>query len=153
MSETPRVFVRWVVACAVALSGAGVVASDVTIHAQVHSADLVFDPVGGPTFTKLVEATAKGGLLILYGAFSHEPTTVPPFPMLARNLTIRGLNFTAYSADAVHLAAFKQFVTDGLADGSLPPVITRTFAFADIVDAHRFMEAGRQIGKIVARVG
>jgi NADPH:quinone reductase-like Zn-dependent oxidoreductase len=44
-------------------------------------------------------------------------------------------------------------VTDGLADGSLSPVITRRFAFDDIVDAHRFMEAGRQVGKIVVRVG
>jgi NADPH:quinone reductase-like Zn-dependent oxidoreductase len=99
-----------------------------------------------------VEATAKGGLLVLYGAFSHEPTVVPPFAMLARNLTIRGLNFTTYSADDVHLAALKQFVTDGLADGSLSPVIARTFGFDDIVDAHRFIEAGRQIGKIVVTV-
>src|ERR1700730_13866287 len=97
-------------------------------------------------------ATAKGGLLILYGAFSHDPTTVPPFPMLGRHLTIRGLNFTAYSADDVHLAALKQFVTDGLADGSVSPLITRPFGFDDIVDAPRLMEAGRQVGKIVVTV-
>jgi NADPH:quinone reductase-like Zn-dependent oxidoreductase len=117
-----------------------------------NGAALVFDPVGGPTFAKFVEATAKGGLLILYGALSHEPTVVPPFAMLARSLTIRGLSFTAYSADDIHLAALKQFVTDGLADGSLSPVITRTFAFDDIVNAHRFMETGTQVGKIVVLV-
>jgi NADPH:quinone reductase-like Zn-dependent oxidoreductase len=128
------------------------VVNEITRLTDGNGAALVFDPVGGPTFAKLVEATAKGGLLILYGAFSHDPTTVPPFPMLGRNLTIRGLNFTSYSADDVHLAALKQFVTDGLADGSLSPVITRTFAFDDIVDAHRFMEAGRQVGKIVVTV-
>jgi NADPH:quinone reductase-like Zn-dependent oxidoreductase len=128
------------------------VVNEITRLTDGNGAALVFDPVGGPTFAKLVEATAKGGLIILYGAFSHDPTTVPPFPMLGRNLTIRGLNFTSYSADDVHLAALKQFVTDGLADGSLSPVITRTFAFDDIVDAHRFMEAGRQVGKIVVTV-
>jgi NADPH:quinone reductase-like Zn-dependent oxidoreductase len=128
------------------------VVNEITRLTDGNGAALVFDPVGGPTFAKLVEATAKGGLLILYGAFSHDPTTVPPFPMLGRHLTIRGLNFTAYSADDVHLAALKQFVTDGLADGSLSSVITRTFAFDDIVDAHRFMEAGRQVGKIVVTV-
>jgi NADPH:quinone reductase-like Zn-dependent oxidoreductase len=128
------------------------VVNEITRLTDGNGAALVFDPVGGPTFAKLVEATAKGGLLILYGAFSHDPTTVPPFPMLGRSLTIRGLNFTSYSADDVHLAALKQFVTDGLADGSLSPVITRTFAFDDIVDAHRFMEAGRQVGKIVVTV-
>jgi NADPH:quinone reductase-like Zn-dependent oxidoreductase len=41
-------------------------------------AELVFDPVGGPTFAKLVEATSSGGLLILYGALSRDPTVVPP---------------------------------------------------------------------------
>ena len=128
------------------------IVNEITRLTDGNGAALVFDPVGGPTFAKLVEATAKGGLLILYGAFSHDPTTVPPFPMLGRSLTIRGLNFTSYSADDVHLAALKQFVTDGLADGSLSPVITRTFAFDDIVDAHRFMEAGRQVGKIVVTV-
>ena len=139
-------------AAAVVATGEQDVVNEITRLTDGNGAALVFDPVGGPTFAKLVEATAKGGLLILYGAFSHDPTTVPPFPMLGRNLTIRGLNFTSYSADDVHLAALKQFVTDGLADGSLSPVITRTFAFDDIVDAHRFMEAGRQVGKIVVTV-
>jgi NADPH:quinone reductase-like Zn-dependent oxidoreductase len=53
-------------------------------------AGLVFDPGGSPTFAKLVEATASGGLLILYGALSRDQTTVPPFHIFARNLTIRG---------------------------------------------------------------
>jgi NADPH:quinone reductase-like Zn-dependent oxidoreductase len=129
------------------------VVSEIASLTDGNGAELVFDPVGGPTFAKLVEATAKGGLVILYGALSREPTAVPPFAMLARSLTIRGLSFPAYSADDAHLAALKQFVTEGLADGSLSPVIARTFAFDDIVDAHRFMESGSQVGKVVVRVG
>jgi NADPH:quinone reductase-like Zn-dependent oxidoreductase len=115
-------------------------------------ADLVFDPVGGPAFAKLVEATAPGGLLILYGALSRDPTVAPPFPIFARNLTIRGLAVTAYTTDDTQLAALKRFVTEGLADGSLSPVIARTFPFDEIIVAHRFMEAGSQIGKIVVTV-
>lgn len=115
-------------------------------------AELVFDPVGGPTFAKLVEATASGGLLILYGALSRDPTVVPPFAIFARNLTIRGLAFPAYTADDTQLAALKRFVTEGLADGSLSPTIARTFPFDEIVEAHRFMEAGNQIGKIVISI-
>jgi NADPH:quinone reductase-like Zn-dependent oxidoreductase len=115
-------------------------------------ANLVFDPVGGPTFAKLVEATASGGLLILYGALRRDPTVVPPFPIFARNLTIRGLALTAHTADDTQLAALKRFVTEGLGDGSLSPVIARTFPFDEIVEAHRFIEAGSQIGKIVVTV-
>jgi NADPH:quinone reductase-like Zn-dependent oxidoreductase len=84
-------------------------------------ADLVFDPVGGPTFAKLVEATASGGLLILYGALSRDPTVVPPFAIFTRNLTIRGFILPAYAADDAQLGALKRFVAEGLADGSLSP--------------------------------
>jgi NADPH:quinone reductase-like Zn-dependent oxidoreductase len=115
-------------------------------------ADLVFDPVGGPTFAKLVEATASGGLLILYGALSRDQTTVPPFHIFARNLTIRGVSLPAYASDDAQLGALKRFVTEGLADGSPSPVIARTFPFDEIVEAHRFMEVGNQVGKIVVTV-
>ena len=115
-------------------------------------ADLVFDPVGGPTFAKLVEATASGGLLILYGALSREQTAVPPFHIFARNLTIRGVSLPASGSDDAQIGDLKRFVTEGLADGSLSPVIARTFPCDEIVEAQRFMEAGNQVGKIVVTV-
>ena len=43
----------------------------------------------------------------------------------------------------------KRFVYDGLAAGDLKPVVARTFALDDIVDAHRYMESNQQFGKIV----
>src|SRR3954466_15001441 len=42
-------------------------------------ARVVFDPVGGPTFAKLAAATARLGVLFLYGALSPEPTPLPLF--------------------------------------------------------------------------
>ncbi len=128
------------------------VVSEVKRLTDGKGADLVFDPVGGPTFAKLVEATASGGLLILYGALSRDQTAVPPFHIFARNLTIRGVSLPAYASDDAQLSALKRFVTEGLADGSLSPVIARTFPIDEIVEAHRFMEAGNQVGKIVVTV-
>jgi NADPH:quinone reductase-like Zn-dependent oxidoreductase len=112
-------------------------------------AELVFDPVGGPEFAPLVKATAAGGTLVLYGALDTRPTIVPPFDIFARDLTIRGLAVTALTRDDAKLAALKEFVSAGLADGAFNPTIARTFAFEQIADAHRFMEAGEQVGKIV----
>jgi NADPH:quinone reductase-like Zn-dependent oxidoreductase len=37
----------------------------------------------------------------------------------------------------------------GLAHGAFLPTIAPTFPFDQIPDAHRFMEAGEQVGKIV----
>ncbi|MCZ9335799.1 zinc-binding dehydrogenase, partial [Klebsiella pneumoniae] len=53
-------------------------------------ARVVFDPVGGPTISKLAEATAQSGIIFQYGALSTEPTPLPLFPVLAKQLTIRG---------------------------------------------------------------
>lgn len=114
-------------------------------------ADLVFDPVAGPAFAQSVEATGDGGTLIPYGALDGaRPTTLPPFDVLARGLTIRGLALPRLTQIDAEFAALKQFVGSGLADGTLKPVITRTFAFDQIVEAHRFMESGEEVGKIVA---
>src|SRR5271165_439214 len=53
-------------------------------------ARVVFDPVGGPTVTKLVQATARLGIVFLYGALSPEPTPVRPLDLLSKSTTIRG---------------------------------------------------------------
>jgi NADPH:quinone reductase-like Zn-dependent oxidoreductase len=115
-------------------------------------ADLVFDPVGGQAFAQLIRATADSGLLILYGALASDPTVAPPFDIFRRDLTIRGLAFPNLMRDDAQLAALKRFVGEGLADGTLRPAIARTFAFDQIADAHRFIEAGEQVGKIVVTV-
>jgi NADPH:quinone reductase-like Zn-dependent oxidoreductase len=112
-------------------------------------ADLVIDPVGGPGFATLAKATANGGTLVLFGALDARPTEVPPFDIFARDLTVRGLALTAITRDDDKLAALKAFVNAGLADGALRPTIARIFAFKDIADAHRFIEAGEQVGKVV----
>jgi NADPH:quinone reductase-like Zn-dependent oxidoreductase len=115
-------------------------------------ANLVFDPVGGSAFQRLARATADGGILILYGELATDPTVVPPFDVFARDLTIRGLGLPNLTRDDGQLAALKRFVGDGLADGTLHPTIARTFAFDQIANAHRFIEAGEQVGKIVVSV-
>nr|WP_269767983.1 zinc-binding dehydrogenase [Caballeronia hypogeia] len=39
-----------------------------------------------------------------------------------------------------------------MSEGALRPVIDRTFGFDEIAEAHRYMEAGNQIGKIVVTI-
>jgi NADPH:quinone reductase-like Zn-dependent oxidoreductase len=46
----------------------------------------------------------------------------------------------------------KQFVSEGLSNGSFVPTIARTFPFEEIVEAHRFLESGNQIGKVVVTI-
>jgi NADPH:quinone reductase-like Zn-dependent oxidoreductase len=115
-------------------------------------AELVFDPVGGPAFATLASATASGGTLVLYGALDTRPPILPQFDIFLRDLTVRGASLPAISRNEAMLEALKRFVVEGLADATLRPTISRTFPFDQIVDAHRFMEAGEQVGKIVVTV-
>jgi NADPH:quinone reductase-like Zn-dependent oxidoreductase len=115
-------------------------------------ARMVFDPVGGPTFAKLAQATARLGILFLYGALSSEPTPLPLFDVLGKWATIRGYVMLEITSDPERLERAKQFVNSGLADGSLKPLVARTFPLDQIVEAHRYLESNQQIGKIVVTV-
>jgi NADPH:quinone reductase len=44
-------------------------------------------------------------------------------------------------------------VLKGLANGTLKPVIDKTFPLKDIVEAHRYLESNQHVGKIVVTVG
>ncbi|MGK9166201.1 zinc-dependent alcohol dehydrogenase family protein [Inquilinus limosus] len=113
---------------------------------------VVFDPVAGPSFATLAEALAQGGILVEYGALSPEPTPFPLFPTLVKGLTFKGYQYKEIVRDPARLDRAKHFILEGLADGSLKPVIDRVFPFDQIVEAHRYLEANQQIGKIVVTV-
>ncbi|SIO36802.1 NADPH:quinone reductase [Singulisphaera sp. GP187] len=115
-------------------------------------ARVVFDPVGGPTVAKLVKVMTPSGILFLYGALSPEPTPLPVLEVLGHSLTIRGYILPEITTDPVRLERGKQFVNQGLASGSLKPIIAKTFPFEEIVEAHRYMESNQQVGKIVVTV-
>ena len=115
-------------------------------------ASVVFDPVGGPTVTKLLQATAQLGIVFLYGALSTEPTPLPLFDLLAKWATIRGYVMMEITSDPQRLERAKKFINEGLADGSFKPLIAKKFPLDQIVEAHRYLESNQQVGKVVVTV-
>jgi len=43
-------------------------------------------------------------------------------------------------------------ISEGLAAGALRPALANVFPFGEIVVAHRYLEAGQQIGKVIVTV-
>jgi NADPH:quinone reductase-like Zn-dependent oxidoreductase len=115
-------------------------------------ARIVFDPVGGPTVKKVVEATSRMGIVFLYGALSTEPTPLPLFDVLSKWVTIRGYVLMEITGDPERLEQGKKFVNEGLADGSFKPLIAKAFPLDQIVDAHSYLESNQQVGKVVVTV-
>jgi len=115
-------------------------------------ARIVFDPIGGPGIATLLNAMSPQGILISYGFLSHEVTPYPIFTIVAKCLTLRGFTFKEIALNPERLANAKQFILEKLAQGKLLPVIDKTFTFDELVEAHRYLEANNQFGKIVVTV-
>lgn len=115
-------------------------------------ARVAFDPVGGPTFAKLLSALSFQGIIYLYGALSEDPTSLPILEMIATMPTIKAHNIWVTTGDEARRKAAVAYVVKGLESGALKPVIDSTFAFDDMVAAHRYLETNGQFGKIVVTV-
>jgi NADPH:quinone reductase-like Zn-dependent oxidoreductase len=115
-------------------------------------ARVIFDPVGGPGFADLVAAASRHAIAIIYGELSPGPTPVSWLEMFAKRLTLRGYELFEVTTDAARLKGAIDFILDGLARGLLKPVIAKTFVLDDFVAAHRYLESGAQVGKIVVTV-
>ena len=115
-------------------------------------ARVVFDAACGPDFAALTAAAAHHGVIVLYGVLSTDPTPLPVMDVLAKYLTIRGYQLFEITTDDERLSVAVEFLVRGLESGDLVPIVDKTFALDDIADAHRYLERGDQIGKIVVTV-
>ncbi|MER9303924.1 zinc-dependent alcohol dehydrogenase family protein [Mesorhizobium sp. M0293] len=113
---------------------------------------VVLDAIGGPIFEPLTAAMSKGGILIECGGLSREPTPFPLPAVLAKTLTLRGYLVHEITGNPAKLEAAKAFILEGLETGTLKPIIDRTFAFDQIVEAHGYLESNEQFGKIVVTI-
>ena len=113
---------------------------------------VVFDPVGGPTFAKLVSLLSFRGVAFIYGALSPQDTTLPVLDMISKMTTVKAHNIWGTSGDATRRQAAVDYILAGLDSGRLKPVIDRSFKFDEMRDVHRYLEGNGQFGKIVVTV-
>jgi len=112
-------------------------------------ARLVFDPVGGPMVMTWAQAMAERGILFQYGGLSGQPTPYPHWPAAMRGLSVRGWVATEIWGKPERFAPYKDLILRGLQAGHLKPVISKTFTLDQMVEAHHYMEANQQVGKVV----
>ena len=115
-------------------------------------ARVIFDPIAGKGIEVLAQAATVGGTIFEYGALAGEPTPFPLFTALSKGLSIRGYTLREIFSDPKLKAKAEQYVFDHVTAGRFKPRIDRVFPFAEIVEAHRYMESNQQIGKIVVTV-
>jgi NADPH:quinone reductase-like Zn-dependent oxidoreductase len=115
-------------------------------------ARVIFDPVGGPDVEKLAQVAGEEGTIIIYGGLSGKATPFPHWPAALKSLSLRGWVASTIWNRPERFARYHALILQGLASGHLKPVVAKTFPFAQIVEAHRYLESNQQVGKIVVTV-
>jgi NADPH:quinone reductase-like Zn-dependent oxidoreductase len=115
-------------------------------------ARIIFDPIAGKGLETLALAAASGGTIFEYGALAMEPTPYPLFTALSKHLNIKGYTLREIFTDLDAFSNAKKYIFDHITAGDFKPRIDKVFPFAEIVQAHRYMESNAQIGKIVLTV-
>ena len=113
--------------------------------------DVILDIVGGDYTAKNLECLARDGRLVQIGLMGGADAAISLRPILLRRLTLTGSTLRIRTADekgAIALALERE-VWPLLESGRVRPIIAKTFALAHAADAHRTLESGAVIGKIV----
>jgi len=117
--------------------------------------DVIIDFIGGPYFQQNLKALAVEGRLVML-AFLGGPRLEEGnlASILRKRLQISGSTLRARSLDyKIRLSQdLYRFAWPLFANKTLKPVIDRVFDWEEVADAHRYMEANKNKGKIVLEV-
>ena len=127
--------------------------------------DLITDAVGGRSFGKSYRSLAPLGRLFLFGASSLAPGTrfsllaalrtllgmraFRPIPLMNDNRGVLGVNMGHLWGHAATLRAISDEILALVERGVLDPVVDRAFPFDQAADAHAYMQAHKNFGKVV----
>ncbi len=117
--------------------------------------DVVLDMVGAPYMAKNIRILARDGRLVLIAFQGGSKVEQFDFlPVMVRRLTITGSTMRPRStAEKGAIAGeLEAAVWPLLSRGTIAPVIHASFPLAEAAAAHRLMESGGHIGKIVLTV-
>ncbi|KAL4232643.1 hypothetical protein ACF0H5_007332 [Mactra antiquata] len=120
--------------------------------------DLILDCIGATYYEQNMRSIKTEGRWVLYGLLGGGNISGDVFSkMLRKRIRITGTTLRARQL------SYKKNVTDGFARDALPlfkdgalfnlkPIIDSVFPFHKVADAHRYMEANKNTGKIVLQI-
>ena len=115
---------------------------------------VVLDMVGGDYVPRNLACLAEEGRHISIAAQRGPSVEIPIWDVMRKRLTLTGSTLRARPADfkAALAAELRSEVWPHLEAGRIRPVIHATFPLAEASAAHRLMDSGDHVGKIVLEV-
>lgn len=123
-------------------------------HTAGRGVDVILDMLGGDFIPKNLEALAVEGRLVFIAFLRGAAAKVDFQQVQRKRLTVTGstLRPQSIAAKARIAAELHQHVWPLIEAGRIRPVIDRVFDFADVVEAHRHLDAGTHVGKVVLKL-
>ncbi|MBN9610649.1 MAG: NAD(P)H-quinone oxidoreductase [Actinobacteria bacterium 69-20] len=117
-------------------------------------ADVILDVVGGPYLARNVRALADGGRLVIIGLLGGATGELNLSALMARRAGVIGTQLrtrpaTGPGSKAEVVAAVGDHVWPLIASGAVRPVIGARFPMDRAGAAHRLLESGHVVGKVV----
>jgi NADPH:quinone reductase-like Zn-dependent oxidoreductase len=127
--------------------------------------ELVIDPIGGGHWKKSYEALRSTGRLGMFGistasadglrgklGMAKAAWQTPwfhPFGLLNKNKGVFGLNLGHMWHEPEKVAEWMKVILAGVKEGWIRPHVDKSFPFDQVGAAHAYMEARKNIGKVV----
>jgi NADPH2:quinone reductase len=114
-------------------------------------ADVILDMVGGDYVARNLAAAAMHGRIVNIAFLKGSKVEIDLLPVMIKRLTLTGstLRPRTVAEKAAIARDLEARVWPLLEAGKVKPQIFRTFPLAQVSEAHRLMESGVHIGKIV----
>jgi NADPH:quinone reductase-like Zn-dependent oxidoreductase len=131
--------------------------------------EMVMDPIGGKSFAKSYNCLGSTGRLVVYGfsaaagpagkrilwrglrALAQMPR-FSPLELIRRNVSVIGVHLGRLESRRALLRQQLEEIFRLYAAGQVQPVIGKTFPLEEAADAHRYIHARQNIGKVVLTV-
>ena len=131
--------------------------------------ELVIDPIGGKNWKKNYRALRSTGRLGVFGVsavteskmgrffkFAKLITQMPwynPLGLMNANKSVFGANLGHMWNESEKMSEWMKHILKGVDDGWVRPHVDRTFPFEQAAEAHAYIEARKNIGKIILVTG
>jgi putative PIG3 family NAD(P)H quinone oxidoreductase len=117
-------------------------------------ADVILDNMGAKYLGRNVDALATGGRLVVIGLQGGRAGELDLAQLMGKRASVSATSLRPRPVEekAEIVAAVRANVWPAVEAGEVTAVVDRVLPLADAAEAHRAMEAGEQIGKIVLAV-
>ena len=119
-----------------------------------HGADVILDNMGAKYLARNVQALATNGRLVIIGFQGGVKAELDLSVLMRKRAAVisTGLRARPLEEKAAIVAAVREHVWPLVEAGRVKPVVHRAFPLAQAPDAHRELDAGTHIGKVLLTV-